>query len=266
MTARLAERVALITGGGTGIGAAVARRFAAEGARVVVTGRRHEPIESVAADTGGIAVAGDTSATEDMAAAVATALTHFGGLDILVANAGIGWGADVMSVTDEKWQQMLDINVTGPMRVARAALPALIDRGGGAIVNISSVGGLSASPRQAGYGTTKAALLGLTRSMAYDYGRHRIRINTVCPGWVRTPMADGAMDALAAARGTTREQAYQLVAAELPLGRVAAPTEIAQCCLFLASEESSFVTGAVLVADGGGEIVDVGTRAFDGNG
>ncbi|QUR68133.1 SDR family NAD(P)-dependent oxidoreductase [Mycobacterium spongiae] len=263
MSGRLADKIAVISGGGTGIGAATARRFAAEGARVVVTGRRREPIESVAADIGGVAVAGDTSETEHATAAVTAALTHFGGVDIVVANAGVGIGGDVLSVRDEDWQQMLDVNVTGAMKLARAALPALIDRGGGAIVNISSVSALSASPARVGYGVSKSALLALTRSMAYDYGRQGIRVNTVCPGWVRTPMADAAMDSLANAKDIDREEAYRRAAAHLPLRRVARPEEIAHCCVFLASDEASFVTGAVLVADGGGEIVGTGTLAFD---
>ncbi|OSC38462.1 SDR family NAD(P)-dependent oxidoreductase [Mycobacterium decipiens] len=266
MTGRLAQKVAVISGGGTGIGAAIAKRFAAEGARVVVAGRRPEPIEAVAADIGGVAVAADISVTDHATGAIAAALTHFGGLDIVVANAGVTSGGDVLSVRDDDWQQLLDVNVTGAMKLARAALPALIDRGGGSIVNISSVSGLSASPAHAGYGVSKSALLALTRSMAYDYGRQRIRVNTVCPGWVRTPMADQAMDALADTKDISREEAYRLVAADLPLGRVASPEEIAHCCLFLASEEASFVTGAVLVADGGAEIVGVGTLAFVDNG
>lgn len=262
LTGRLAGKVALVSGAGTGIGAAIAHRFSAEDAQVVLMGRRPEPLESVAADIGGVVVSGDTSVDEDVLAAVAAAQSHFGGLDIVVANAGIGSTGDVLSVRDEDWQRMLDINVTGAMKLARAALPALVDRGGGAVVNISSVGGLSASPRQTAYGVTKSALLALTRSLAYDYGRQRIRVNAVCPGWVRTPMGDRVMDHLADEKGISREDAYRLVAAHLPVGRVAAPEEIANCCLFLASDEASFVTGTVLVADGGGQAVDVGTLAF----
>jgi NAD(P)-dependent dehydrogenase (short-subunit alcohol dehydrogenase family) len=201
-----------------------------------------------------------------VATAVSTAVSRFGGLDVVVACAGIMSGGDVLGVKDNEWQQMLDINLTGAMKVARAALPALIERGGGAIVNVSSVGGLSASPQSASYGVSKAGMVALTRSMAYDYGSRNIRVNTLCPGWVRTPMSDQEMDFLAAEKGISRAEAFKLVAAHLPLRRVAEPEEIAKCCLFLASDEASFVTGAVLVADGGGEIVDVGTLAFAGAG
>lgn len=262
MSERLANKVALITGGGAGIGAAIARRFAAEGASVVVTGRRPEPIRAVAAEIGGLAVAGDTTDNAHLAEAVETAVARFGGLDIVVANAGLMAEGEVLSVSDEAWQQMLDINLTGAMKVARAALPALLERGGGAIVNISSVGGLSAAPQTAAYGVSKAGMLALTRSMALDYGPHNIRVNTLCPGWVRTPMSEHEMDFLAEVKNISRAEAFKLVSAHLPLRRVAEPEEIANCCLFLASAEASFVTGAVLVADGGGEIVDVGTLAF----
>lgn len=126
-------------------------------------------------------------------------------------------------------------------------------------VALISVGGLSASPRRAGYGVTKSGLLALTRSLAYDYGRQRIRVDAVCPGWMRTPLGDQVMDAVASEKNIDREDAHRLVATNLPLGRVADPAEIANCCLFLASDEASFVTGAVLVAVGGGDLVDVGT-------
>ncbi len=263
MNGRLANKVALITGGGTGIGAAIACRFAAEGASVVVTGRRPEPINAVANEIGGVAVAGDTTDNEHVATVVSTAVSHFGGLDIVVACAGIVSSSDILSVQDSEWQQMLNVNLTGAMKVARAALPALLERGGGAIVNISSVGGLMAGPQSASYGVSKAGMLALTRSMAYDYGPHNIRVNTLCPGWVRTPMSEQEMDVLAAEKGISRAEAFKLVTAHLPLRRVAEPDEIANCCLFLTSDEASFVTGTVLVVDGGGAIVDVGMLAFE---
>jgi NAD(P)-dependent dehydrogenase (short-subunit alcohol dehydrogenase family) len=183
-------------------------------------------------------------------------------LDIVVTCAGIIFSDEVLSAKDNEWQQMMDINLTGAMKVARAALPALLERGGGAIVNVSSVGGLAASPQSVSYGVSKAGMLALTRSMAYDYGPHNIRVNTLCPGWVRTPMSEHEMDFLAGQKGISRAEAFKLVTAHLPLRRAAEPEEIANCCLFLASDEASFVTGAVLVADGGGAIVDVGTLAF----
>ena len=142
---RLENKVALISGGGSGIGAATARLFAAEGAKVVVTGRRPEPIERVAAEVEGVAVAGDTTDPAHAAEAVAAAVSTFGGLDVVVANAGIGFGGSAGDVDDEHWQRTLDVNLTGPLVLTRAAMPALLERGGGSIVMVSSINGLVAT-------------------------------------------------------------------------------------------------------------------------
>jgi NAD(P)-dependent dehydrogenase (short-subunit alcohol dehydrogenase family) len=259
---RLANKVALISGGGSGIGAATARLFAAEGAKVVVTGRRPEPIEAVAAEVAGVAVAGDTTDPAHAAEAVAAAVSTFGGLDVVVANAGIGFGGSAGDVDDEHWQRTLDVNLTGPLVLTRAALPALLERGGGSIVMVSSINGLVATTDSAAYGTSKAGLIGLARSIAVDYGPRGIRANALCPGWVITPMADEEMDGLGAARGLDRQGAYDLATTDVPLRRAATAEEIASCCLFLASDESSIVTGAVLVADGGGLAVAMDSTAF----
>jgi meso-butanediol dehydrogenase/(S,S)-butanediol dehydrogenase/diacetyl reductase len=260
---RLAGKVAIISGGGTGIGAATARRFATEGAKVVVTGRRPEPLEAVAAETGGIAVPGDVADPDHAGVAVAAAGETFGGLDIVIANAGVGFGGSAGDVDDERWTRTIDVNVTGALRLVRAALPALLDRGGGSVVLVSSVSGLVSGTDSAAYDTSKAALIGLARSLAVDYGPKGIRANALCPGWVVTPMADGSMDALAEARQITREEAYAVATRTIPLRRAATAEEIAACCLFLAGDESSIVTGTVLVADGGGTAVDVGELGFD---
>jgi meso-butanediol dehydrogenase / (S,S)-butanediol dehydrogenase / diacetyl reductase len=140
----------------------------------------------------------------------------------------------------------------------------LLARGGGSIVLMSSVSALVSSADSAAYAASKAALLGLTRSLAVDYGPHEIRTNAVCPGWVVTPMADELMDELASARAVSREEAYRLATELVPLRRAATPEEIASCCLFLASDDASIVNGAILVADGGGTSVDVSDLAFDG--
>jgi NAD(P)-dependent dehydrogenase (short-subunit alcohol dehydrogenase family) len=259
---RLDGKVALISGGGTGIGAAAARLFAREGASVVVTGRRLEPIEAVAAEVNGLAVAGDTTDPSHATEAVAAAVATFGGLDVVVANAGIGFGGSVGDVSDEHWQRTLDVNLTGPMVLTRAALPAMLERGGGSVVLVSSVNGLVGTTDSAAYGTSKAGLLGLARSIAVDYGPRGIRANTLCPGWVVTPMADEEMDELGASMGIGRQEAYDLATTDVPLRRPATAEEIASCCLFLASDESSIVTGAVLVADGGGLAVALDSVAF----
>ena len=175
--------------------------FAREGAKVVVTGRRPEPLEEVAAETGGLAVAGDTADDRHVRATVATAVEAFGGLDVVVANAGLGFGGAAADVDDERWQRTLDVNLTGAFRLARAAIPALIERGGGSIVLISSVNALVSGSESAAYGTSKAAMNGLARSLAVDYGPKGIRANAICPGWVITEMGDRAMEDLVTERG-----------------------------------------------------------------
>jgi len=260
---RLEGRVAIVSGGGTGIGAATARLFAEEGARVVVTGRRPEPLEAVASETGGRAVRGDVTEPGHAEAAVEAARRAFGGLDIVVANAGVGLGGAAADVDDERWQRTIDVNLTGAFRLARAAIPALLERGAGSIVLVSSVSGLVIGTDSAAYSASKAAMLGLVRSLAVDYGPRGIRANALCPGWVVTPMADDSMDELARRRGISRDEAYRLTSAHIPLRRPAAPEEIASCALFLASDESSNVTGTMLVTDGGGMAVDVGELVFD---
>ena len=254
---RLENKVAIVSGGGTGIGAATARVFAREGAKVVVTGRRAEPLEAVAAEIDGLAVAGDTSDDDHVRAAVAEARDAFGGLDVVVANAGLGFGGAAADVDDERWQQTLDVNLTGAFRLARAAIPSLVERGGGSIVLVSSVSALVSGTDGAAYVTSKAAMLGLARSIAVDYGPSGIRANALCPGWVETPMGDGSMESLMTKHGISLGDAYRLVTQHIPLRRPATADEIAACCLFLASDESSIVTGTTLVADGGGLAVDL---------
>lgn len=255
-------KTALITGGGTGLGAAIAKRFSNNGASVIVTGRREGPINAIAEETGGKAIAGDVTDSEHLAQVIQTAVEEFGGLDIVIANAGVMSMADVASIEDHDWQQLIDINLTGVMKTARAAIPALIDNGGGSIVNISSVAGLMGVNEAAGYCTTKSALLGLTRSMAVDYGPKGIRVNTLCPGWFQSEMSDMEMEELAKEKGITVEEAVNLVTQYLPLKRMAETDEIVDCVEFLASKKSSFVTGTILIADGGGSIVDVGMLGF----
>ena len=260
---RLDGKVAIVSGGGTGIGAATARLFAHEGARVVVTGRRPGPIGAVAEEIGGVAVAGDAADPAHARASVEAAERSFGGLDILVANAGTGFGGTAAEADDETWERTLAVNLSGPLRLVRAGLPSLLRRGAGSIVLMSSVSALVGATGSAAYTASKAALLGLTRSLAVDYGPRRIRTNALCPGWVETPMADDDMDELASARGVSRAEAYLIATGRVPLGRPATVEEIAACCLFLASDESSIVNGAILVADGGATAVDVGSLAFD---
>ena len=261
MSRRLEGKSALITGGGTGIGAAIARRFAESGARLTLTGRRAPQIETVANEVNGIAVPGDTTSPEDCAAAVAAALEAHGGLDIVIANAGVMSLGSATTLEPDEWEETLRINVSGVMQICRAAIPAMIEGGGGSIVTIGSVAGLSAMRDTTAYVTGKHALIGFTKTLAIDYGSVGIRANTLCPGWVRTPMSDEEMADLGKRLGVPPEEALARTVAPLPLGRMAEPVEIATCAEFLASDDAAFVTGIALVADGGGEIVDVGAIA-----
>jgi meso-butanediol dehydrogenase / (S,S)-butanediol dehydrogenase / diacetyl reductase len=258
----LSNKVALITGGGSGLGAAVAKRFSSNGAAVVITGRRENRLEKVAAETGAIVVSGDVTDKNHLSQAVETAVNTFGGLDIVIANAGIISETKVGSVDTNDWQEMINTNLTGVMLTAQAALPALIERGGGAIVNISSVAGLMGVADSAAYCTSKSALLGLTRSLAVDYGSYGIRVNTLCPGWFYSEMSDMEMAELARIKKITIKKAVDRVTQYLPLKRMADPDEIASCVEFLASDMASFITGTILTADGGGSIVDVGMLGF----
>jgi meso-butanediol dehydrogenase / (S,S)-butanediol dehydrogenase / diacetyl reductase len=262
MMQQLAGRVAIVTGGGSGIGAAVARRFASEGAHVVVTGRRREPLDAIADELGGLAVAGDAADPAHAREVIAATVASFGRLDVVVANAGVDRPGSVVEVSDDDWHRTIDVNLTAPVMLLRAAIPVMLERGQGSVVLVASVNGLANAPRAVAYDASKAGLISLARSIAVDFGHRGIRANAVCPGWVVTPMGDQDMDALAAARGISRDEAYRAATASVPLRRPASPEEIAACCLFLASDESSIVTGTALVADGGGGAVELASTAF----
>lgn len=265
----LRGRTIVITGGGTGIGAAIAERYASEGANVVVVGRRREPLQIVAERTGATPVVADAADGDSAAAAVTEIVARFGRIDVLVLNAGGHGFAAVGDTSDAAWAAAITANLSTGFVMAREALPALLDgaaaTGGSEIVIVSSLAGLFAGPSVAGYTVGKHALIGLTRSLARDYSRRGVRVNAVCPGWVRTPMADEEMDEFAAHAPeiTDREAGYAAVTRDVPLGRAAEPAEIASIVRFLGSAESSYMTGAVLVADGGAHIVDLPTLAFE---
>jgi NAD(P)-dependent dehydrogenase (short-subunit alcohol dehydrogenase family) len=248
MSRRLEGRKALVTGAATGMGRATAELFARHGAEIILFGLGDAVLDEAAETSGGKAVHGDITDPRAVTRAVDAC---DGKLDIVVNAAGLMLPDEPETLSDDDWERSFAVNVTGAMQVCRAALP-LLRRRGGAIVNIASVGAFNASGRNAAYSAAKAALVSYTRSLAYAHGADGIRANAVAPGWVRTPMSEEEMRAAAAEKGSTPRKEFEALAARIALGRIAEPEEIAACCLFLASDEASFVTGAVLVADGGG--------------
>jgi NAD(P)-dependent dehydrogenase (short-subunit alcohol dehydrogenase family) len=245
---RLDGKVALITGGGTGIGAACARMFAQEGAAVVITGRRKDVLETAVRDIAkakgrALAVAGSVTDEAHAQSAVAQAMRTFGRLDVLVNNAGALAFGKLLHETDEAtWNDMLATNLTGAYRMIRAAVPEMIKAGGGSIVNVSSVVSLVGIPMLAAYSASKGGLDALTRCVAMDYAQQNIRCNSVCPGLVDTPMAAGLIN--------DKDALAQLMTA-YPLGRPGTSEEVAKLILYLASDESAWMTGSVIPIDGG---------------
>jgi len=250
---RLAGKRALITGGGTGIGRATAELFAREGAAVMVSGRRRAELEETvrrASRAGGRAglVQGDVGSAADAERMVAEAVTTLGGIDVLVNSAGIiVRNASVTTVSLEDWERMLRIDLTGVFLVSRFALVEMVKVGrGGSIVHVSSVAGIVGDPKLAPYNATKGGVNLLTKNMALDYAPHGIRVNAVCPGRIWTPMP--------MSRLKPEDDPEEILARwgkNIPLGRVGMPEDVVAAILFLAADESSWITGTWLVVDGG---------------
>jgi len=258
----MTSRVVLVTGGGTGIGAAVARQLSKAGDQVVICGRRSEPLQTVAEQTGVLSVVADVSEAAGVTKVVDETIAAFGRLDGLVLNHGIIRAGRVDELSIEDWHDTLQVNLTGPFLLVRAALPHLL-QARGAVVSVSSVAALRASEAMAAYSASKAALLLLTQSLAVDHGPDGLRANAICPGWTATEMADMEMAELGESRGISTADAYRLATAMVPQRRAASADEVAGAVCWLLSDAASYVNGAVLPVDGGSCVVDPGTLALD---
>jgi 3-oxoacyl-[acyl-carrier protein] reductase len=238
---RLDGRVALVTGGSRGIGAAISRELARAGARVAVNYRAgKEAGEELAGEVGGIAVAADVANAADVAGLVETVERDLGEIDFLVNNAGITRDTLIARMTDDDWTQVIDTNLRGAFLTCRAVSRKMLRRRAGAIVNISSVVGVHGNPGQANYAASKAGIIGMTKALARELGSRSVRANAVAPGYVATELTDALP-----------EDAKQAILAGTPLGRLGRPEDVAGAVRFLCSDEAAFVTGEVLLVDGG---------------
>ncbi|MGA8214762.1 MAG: glucose 1-dehydrogenase [Candidatus Sulfotelmatobacter sp.] len=249
---RLEDKVALITGGTSGIGEASAILFAKEGAAVAITGRNEKRGHAVAkriTSAGGkaIFIPSDVRRAEECRHSVDETLGGFGRLDILFNNAGVFYPHTILDCTEEEWDLQMDVNLKGTFLMSKAALPHMIEQRHGVIINNSSGWGIAGGDAAVAYCASKGGVVLLTKAMAIDHGRQGIRVNCICPGDVDTPM----LPEDARLRGLKWED-YLAGCANRPLGRIGTVEEIAKAALFLASDDSSFMTGAALVVDGGG--------------
>ena len=241
---RLRGKVAIVTGGGSGIGRGIAVAFAREGANIVIAGRDSKKLDAVSKEIGPacLAHAADVSKREDIQKLVAAAAEKFGAVHILINNAGILLPGGAEAVSEEDWDQTFNVNVRGLWLLSREVLPHLRAAGGGSIVNIGSVLSLVAARNRVAYGASKGAVLAMTRAMALDHAPEKIRVNCICPGIVETEMV---------ARFSMDEAARRQRIAMHPMGRFGQPEDIAQAAVFLASDESAWLTGAAFPVDGG---------------
>jgi NAD(P)-dependent dehydrogenase (short-subunit alcohol dehydrogenase family) len=263
---RKKPELALVTGAAGGVGSATARRLVADGARVAATDINADGLKALADEIGVLPLPADGTDRGAVLEVVAAAVGEFGGLDTVIAAQGAAVSGTARPKHVDAYHRALDVNLHGSYYLAGEVLPHLVESQGSLVLFASTAGLMAGPPGTVGYTAAKAAIIGVTRWLARDYGPKGVRVNAVCPGWVRTPLGEGAMAYLAQRESITLDEAYARTAAHVPLRRVAEPEEIAAACAFLASGDASMVTGHVLVADGGGAAVDASTIVFDENG
>jgi NAD(P)-dependent dehydrogenase (short-subunit alcohol dehydrogenase family) len=242
-------RTALVTGGGRGIGRAVALAFAREGARVAVAARTLTEVEAVARECGGLAIQLDVTDEAGCREAVARCERELGRLDVLVNNAGIAASQKFTELDTESWRRILSVNLDGPFFMTRAAVPAMLARGSGSVIAIASVASRVGAPYIAAYTAAKHGLLGLMRALAAEYARRGLTFNCVCPGYVDTPMTQHTVDNIMARTGRPHDQALQPLLT--PQGRLVSTDEVAAVCILLASDAGRGITGQAINVDGG---------------
>jgi NAD(P)-dependent dehydrogenase (short-subunit alcohol dehydrogenase family) len=244
----LENKVALITGAGTGIGRAIALAYAREGAKLALVGRRRHVLEVVAKEAGGspLVLNGDVSKQGDIDRILAATVAQFGTLHVLVNNAGILHIGTAEQITEAQWDETFNVNVRGLWLLSRSVLPYMRKAGGGSIVNVASVLGINAARNRAVYAASKGAVVLLTKSMAIDYGAENIRVNAICPSFVETDLTAEVLRKAADPAAVLRERV-----AVHPIGRLGKPEDIAGLAVYLASDQAAWVTGTALPVDGG---------------
>ena len=248
---RLENKVAVVTGGAQGIGQAVVEKFVAEGAKVALLDidepRGRATAEVLGGEEAGVRfIRCDITREADVSSAIAETVTAFGTVDILVNNAGINTYFDATTMTEDEWDRVFAVDLKGAWLCCKHVLPHMQDQGAGSIVNIASIHAFMTTYNQFPYAAAKSGLVGMTRSLALDFGKYQIRVNAICPGWVRTKLIDEWLELQPEGKA-----AEQRVLDQQPLGRMATPMEIANFVAFVASDEASFMTGAALLIDGG---------------
>jgi 3-oxoacyl-[acyl-carrier protein] reductase len=239
--ASLEGKVALVTGGSRGIGAAIARELGAAGARVAVNYRSSADVaEEIAGEIGGVAMEGDVAEPDRVAALVARVEDELGEIDCLVNNAGVTRDGLIARMSDEDWDAVIETNLRGTFNTCRAVSRKMLRRRAGSIVNLTSVVGIHGNPGQANYAASKAGIIGLTKALARELGTRGVRVNAIAPGYIDTELT-----------GVLPEEVRGAILGSTPLGRLGEPEDVARAVRFLLSEEAAFVTGTVLLVDGG---------------